>query len=457
MRNPPHRPAPIQSQDVKPEAERSARFLAQLLAALGSSATASDLVPKAAAAAVEAVGDWCAIWLWDQPAEELRLQGVHHRLPEKLPIVEQVAEGWITAAETHLRRQMGQLTQPVAKTISDKLQAAELFGSGERANLAESAGAASILLAPLALDGQTFGLLVIGSGDPQTASRKQDIVLAGEIAGQLSSAIAQLRRFEAATTDRRELERQKDEFLEMVSHELRTPLASLKGSAQLLRRRAMSKSRLSPNQEELDMLEIIDRQVGRLSRLVSDLMEFATVQMGRLELRRTKVSLGALAKDLVAQMQVSALDQELQIEIRGETIVDADPDRIEEVLSNLVSVAVKATGTTKTGKPPGRVDVAVRREGSSVVVSVRDYGMGISGEALAHVFDQPYLSRNHTRQAMGLGLYISKGMIEAHGGRMWLESEEGKGTTFFFSLPAAGGERLAGRQRGGKATEEAEG
>ena len=257
--------------------------------------------------------------------------------------------------------------------------------------------------------------------------------------GQVIGAVATVED----TTEKKEFERQKDDFLEMVSHELRTPLASLKGSTQLLRRRAQSKSRLTHKSEEVDMLEIIDRQVTRLSRLVSDLMEFSTMQMGRLVLNRSKLSLGALARDLVSQLQVITPEHELVISVRGETIVDADPDRIEQVLSNLISNAIKASGTTRTGKTRGKVEVSLRREGYSVEVAIRDHGMGISPDAQTHVFEQLYRGRNYTHEGLGLGLYISKGIIDAHGGKIWLESEVGKGTTFYFTLPAFGGERAA--------------
>lgn len=569
MSSPSHTPGFTRTEGGTPETEKTARFLAHLLAALGSSATSSDLAAKAAAAAVEALGDWCAIWIRAHDSEELRLSGAHHREPEKVPLLQRVAEGWITPGRGHLRRELKDLKQTMALAIGDEARATEVFGSRERAGLAQRLGSASILLTPLGLDGHQLGLLAIGSADPQTALTERDINLATDIARQLSAAFLQSQQVEMAVqtsqqlaltalrlqsvidsvsqglfivdapqgsvvcankamaplvgreikphtpaaefarligassrgdepyrpedlpwvrtartgrpveseeiviarpdgqkpvvacnaspitdlegktigavvtlediTDRQKFERQKDDFLEMVSHELRTPLASLKGSTQLLRRRAQSKSHLTHRSEEVDMLEIIDRQVSRLSRLVSDLMEFSTMQMGRLELNRSNLSLGALARDLVSQMEVLATDHDMVVSVHGETLVDADPDRIEQVLSNLISNAVKATSTTRTGKSKGKVEVGVRREGDSVVVAVRDFGMGISKDAQTHMFEELYRGRNYTHEGLGLGLYISKGIIDAHGGKIWLESEEGKGTAFYFSLPAVGG------------------
>lgn len=232
-------------------------------------------------------------------------------------------------------------------------------------------------------------------------------------------------------SDRKELELQKDEFLAMVAHELKTPLTAVKGYVQLIMRLARQRPDQTLGPREFGMLEIADRQVARLSQLVFDLLDFSLIRMGRLDLRYVDFSLTSLARELVAQMQLSAPDRELELLGSEDATVQADPHRVEQLLTNLVSNAIKAT------LPGGHVQIRVRRMDSSVVTSVQDDGVGMPREVQERIFERYYRGPDRCHEGMGLGLYISKGIVDAHGGRIWLESEVGKGTAFHFSLPAA--------------------
>ncbi|MGE5619119.1 MAG: ATP-binding protein [Sphingomonadaceae bacterium] len=232
-------------------------------------------------------------------------------------------------------------------------------------------------------------------------------------------------------SDRKELELQKDEFLAMVSHELKTPLTAVKGYVQLLMRFAQEQPRARMGEREIGMLQIADRQVTRLSQLVFDLLDFSVIRMGRLELRRFRIDMGTLAGEIVAQMQSTVPDRELRVLATADSLVDADPHRIEQLLTNLISNAIKATDSK------GKIEVSVRRRGGAVVTSVSDNGVGMTESVRRHIFDRYYRGPDHRHEGIGLGLYISKGIVDAHGGEIWVESEPGKGTAFHFSLPAA--------------------
>ncbi len=230
-------------------------------------------------------------------------------------------------------------------------------------------------------------------------------------------------------SDLKQFERHKDEFLAMVAHELRTPLTALKGYLQLVHRLLEKEPGAESRDRGLEMIQVADQQVNRLARMIRDLLDFSRIRAGRLDLLPAAFSLGELARRVVVQMQIASPHHKLDSRVSGDTTVRADPDRIEQVLVNLLSNAVNAT------QPGGRIWTEVRPEGGQVVVSVQDEGSGMTRETRERLFEQLYRGAASRYRGMGLGLYISKAIIDTHGGRIWFESEVGKGTTFHFSLP----------------------
>jgi len=232
-------------------------------------------------------------------------------------------------------------------------------------------------------------------------------------------------------SERKEFERHKDEFLAMVAHELRTPLTALKGYIQLVSRLLEKDWEPQSRARVLEMLQVSDQQIGRLTRMIHDLLDFSRIRSGRLDLLPMTFSLGELASSVAGQMQMAAPSRLFETRTSGDTLVYADTDRIEQVLMNLLSNAVNAT------QCGGRIEILVRREGEEVIASVCDDGMGIPPESQKHLFEQLYRGSESRHKGMGLGLFISKGIVDAHGGRIWFESDLGKGTSFHFALPAA--------------------
>lgn len=244
--------------------------------------------------------------------------------------------------------------------------------------------------------------------------------------GKAVGAVALLHDISA----RKELELQKDEFLAMVAHELKTPLTAIKGYVQLMMRQAQKDPNATIGEREVGMLQVTDRQVTRLRQLVFDLLDCSSIQLGRLVLRLSVFDLGRLARDVVDQMQIANPDRLFHLQVSGDTVGEADALRMEQVLTNLIGNAVKAT------EAGGRIVVSIQRDGSSVLASVRDDGMGISMDLQKRVFERLFRGPAHLYEGMGLGLYISRGIMDAHGGCIWLESKVGEGSTFFVSLPA---------------------
>lgn len=241
------------------------------------------------------------------------------------------------------------------------------------------------------------------------------------------------------TRELREANEAKDLFLSIASHELKTPLTTLKTMTQLTRRRLEKAA--AP---ETQYLITMERSIQRLETLVHDLLDTARITSGKLTLRLEPVDLIDLCRQVVTEQQ-TASDREITLEFRRglpeELMLDADRDRLGQVLTNLLSNAVKYS---EPGEP---VAITLRTNGDEVVVAVRDRGPGIPPEHLPHIFDQFYQVTGTNVQAgsrigLGLGLYISRDIIERHCGRIWAESVLGKGSTFSLALPLA--RQLAG-------------
>jgi signal transduction histidine kinase len=230
-------------------------------------------------------------------------------------------------------------------------------------------------------------------------------------------------------TRQREVDRMKDEFLSVVSHELRTPLTAIRGSLGLLASGRMG--RLEERGQR--MLEIASQNSDRLVRLINDLLDIEKIESGKEEMRKEEVDLARLVREVLESMQPLAESAEVELDAVAESIpIVADPDRILQVLTNLVSNAVKFSG------PGGMVSVRVQAREGDVLVTVRDEGRGVPSDKLEAIFDRfQQVDSTDARQkgGTGLGLPIARSIVQLHGGRLWVESELGKGSTFSFTLP----------------------
>ena len=243
-----------------------------------------------------------------------------------------------------------------------------------------------------------------------------------------------------------ELDKLKSQFLSIASHELKTPITAMSGFVQIAVRRI--KRRLGagrPGEEEwkkeeetlLEQLEVVQRQTSKLARLVDELLDVSRIESGRLELRVSDVDLPELTAEVMRRHQLMTTKHELRLTYDPEASlsVRGDRDHLEQVLNNLLGNAMKYS------PDGGAIDVAVARAGDKEVdFSVRDHGIGIHPAELERVFGLFYRSPDRLARdvgGMGLGLYITKEIIDRHNGRIWAESEPGKGTTFHVALPAS--------------------
>jgi len=248
--------------------------------------------------------------------------------------------------------------------------------------------------------------------------------------GSLGGVVLVLRRVR-----RRDLEDASGiEIVSTVSHELRSPLTSVKGFTSLMLNRW---DRLKDEQKR-EMIEQVHIDADRVTRLVTELLDISRLETGRFKLRRRMVELPALVDKVVSDVQHLHEGLEAHVDVpENVPEVYADPDKIMQVLTNLV----ENTGKYADGRGV-EVRARVLDDGASVALTVSDEGPGIPAEDLDQVFTKFYRSGEGRPTGSGLGLYIAKGIVEAHGGRMWVESEPGQGCRFTFTLPAGVPEEL---------------
>jgi len=233
-------------------------------------------------------------------------------------------------------------------------------------------------------------------------------------------------------TERRAVDRMKDEFVSVVSHELRTPLTSLRGALGLLQGGLLREA--APKAHR--MVHIAVESTDRLIRLINDILDVERIASGKLALQRKVWPAADLVGRGVAEMRGLAAQAEVHVEIGTvEGTVDADEDRIVQTVANLLSNAIKFSPAQ------GTVRIAAEERGTEVLFCVSDQGTGIPAdqhEAVFGRFAQVDASDTREKEGSGLGLAICRGIIEQHGGRIWAESTPGAGATFFFTLPVVG-------------------
>jgi signal transduction histidine kinase len=235
----------------------------------------------------------------------------------------------------------------------------------------------------------------------------------------------------------------KSEFVSVVSHELRTPLTSILGYTELLQAREF------PAHERRELIDTVWKQASHLSNLVEDLLNVSRLDAGRIALSRWALPLSQLVKELTAQLN-KALDQSrhrLLFDVSEHLPpVYADRDRVRQILGNLLSNAIKYS--PQGGEIVLRADILRTPPPSApplppepaMLITVSDPGIGIPAEELPRIFERFYrVDNSNTRKigGTGLGLAITQALVELHGGRIWVESTPGEGSTFFFTLPLA--------------------
>ncbi|WP_437968118.1 PAS domain-containing protein [Sorangium sp. So ce260] len=325
------------------------------------------------------------------------------------------------------------LLDPVGAPIAWNRRAQELAGTEAPPGLPGAWSLCSLDGQPLARDERPSAGALRGevTSSRELALRRADgsmlavLVSAGPIIDGNGKLLGAVVVFDDITR-LKELERLKEEWTSVVAHDLKQPVTTIIGYATQIERKPQVAAAVKTRAGH------ILASAKRLGRMVSDLTDISQIESRRLAIDRAPIDLSALLQAVVERMGSETDGHAVEVEIRGEIpVVHADAGRVEQVLSNLISNAVKY------GDPETPIHASLERRGDEVEISIRNNGRGIPAEELPFLFERFFRGRAREERAvgLGLGLYIAKGLVEAHRGRIWVESPNGGATTFHFTLP----------------------
>ena len=426
------------------ERERQRAEQDRLLAAIGLLLTSSlereELVNGAANLLVGTFADLCVIDLVDDPGASLAVTrtAVVHRDPQKQALAGALQALQLDQQPPHLSGEPLQTkrTRVVARVTPEYLDS--IARSEEHRRLLRELAPNSVISVPLRARGTIVGVLTFALTESSREYEESDALFAEEIGKRLALAIDNARLFETAT----KAITARDEVLRVVAHDLRNPLGTILMRASLLQMNGGDGGGgVEHNGDRRATAAAIEKTAKRMNRLIQDLLDVSKSEAGRLSVERTCVSASEIVRDAVAaQLRLAAeASIELRIEIPSDLPdVRGDRDRLFQIFENLIGNAIKFTTSR------GRIAVGAVCRDDDVLFWVKDSGEGIAAEDLPHVFDRFWQGRKRTSEGAGLGLLIVKALVEAHGGRVWVESALGRGSTFFFTIPRANQARAEG-------------
>ncbi|EPX59525.1 hypothetical protein D187_003015 [Cystobacter fuscus DSM 2262] len=416
--------AQIQDISERKQLEQAWRFLAEAGPRLAASLEPRTTLATVAGLAVPALADWCMIDLFDEGG---RVQWVEIMAasPEKAHLLREMI-----TAYPHDLTQKGDIVAHVLQTgkpaLVPEIPEAILEATARDARhleLLHRLESRSGIVVPLATRERVLGAIILTMSESGRRYGARDLSLAEELAHRAALAIDNARLHEQSG----QATRTRDEVLRVVAHDLRTPLNVISLSAR--------KFLTSPPEKRIadtTSLESIQKAVDRATRLIQDLLDVARMEAGRLSVERGLEQTARLVRE-AAELH-RALTEEKSIQLTVAVAEDAPPvfadrDRVIQILSNLLGNALKFTPAG------GRIALRAEPAGHMMRFSVSDTGAGIPKENLPHLFEPFWQASAGNKQGAGLGLAIVKGLVEAHGGRIWVQSQPGRGSTFFFTLP----------------------
>lgn len=279
----------------------------------------------------------------------------------------------------------------------------------------------SLLVVPVTTKGNVVvGGLIFGHSKPAMFTKNQENLVAGVVA-QAATALDNAKLYEEVKA----LNAKKDEFIGLASHELKTPLTSMKGFLQILERN--DSGGLNKN-----FIEKALKQLNKISSLVSDLLDVSKIQSGKLYLDFETFDFQTLMLEVIELVQFSSDTHQIELDSDSLALpVQADRQRVEQVLINLISNAIKYSPNAS------KVVIRVRKTDLELRIGVQDFGFGIEPDQMFNIFSRFYRVESIASHisGLGIGLFITKEIVERHKGRIWVESEHGKGSEFFFTLP----------------------
>ncbi|HEX2167951.1 MAG TPA: ATP-binding protein, partial [Longimicrobiales bacterium] len=409
------------------DGEMRERFLARVSETLGSFLDHGSAMRALTDSVVPAIADFCLF-------DAVHTDGTVERVAWKYADAQRSA--WFEATQRDLppvsadRHPAGRvLASGIPELITD-ITEDWIVGnalSDRHGDFARELGVRSLIRVPMSVSGDRLGVFTLGMAESGRRYSERDLNLAIDIGRRAAATLHNARLY----AELQEAIRARDEVTSIVSHDLRNPVNTITMAAALLTDFDLAA------EKRHTQASVIRRCATQMTRLLDDLLEMSKAEGGRLTVETRPDDLAAIAREAFETFSLRAAD--LGLDLRFEVPDDlprvlVDRHRIQQVLSNLLGNAVKFTPRG------GRVTLYAEGGVREVAVHIEDTGIGIAKADLPHVFDRFWQAKRAERASAGLGLAIAKSIIESHGGRIWVESAEGRGTRFCFTVPVATGD-----------------
>jgi PAS domain S-box-containing protein len=403
--------------------EKEQRLLAEvgeLLVSAGSDY--QRLLNGVANVIVRNIADWSAVDIVQ--AGNVRRLRIVHADPAKAALCEALEHEPIDRERPNLISQTIKSRRPILVNDPPSSVVESFAHSGEHLQLLRQFDAKSLIIVPLVARGQVLGTLAFGSARNSQRYDARDVLMAEQLASRVAMAVDNARLHEALER----AIRARDDVLGVVAHDLRNPLNAIMLRAQTLRRRGAE-----PDRRDQSAMVGILRSAKSMHRLIEDLLDVTRLEAGQsLSIQPGSLQTSTILAEVLERQQAAALASHRELCLDAKDPPDtvwADRSRLLQVFDNLVGNALKFSRK--------RITVGAGTRGDEALFWVADDGPGISAENLPRLFDRFWQASKTDRRGAGLGLSIAQGIVNAHGGRIWAESEVGAGATFYFTFPTA--------------------
>jgi signal transduction histidine kinase/PAS domain-containing protein len=414
-----------QLQAAAEQAQRSATFqktVAEASQQLAEAFKEGDTVASIIRLALPQLADWCSVHELSEDGQ-LRLVEFAHVDPMKTTFLRDLVQRRpdLGGPGPDMREALKDQKPRIYPDLTEEL-IREKAVNHEQWEIARALGIVSLMILPLVARGRTVGAIRFGSAESRRRFTPEDLTLAQELARRSAFAIDNARLYKKA----RDAVQQREDLMAIISHDLRNPLGVV-----FLNARQLARAAPPGNGKHI---EVILRAANRMQNLLRDLIDFAAIGAGRLSIERKVVDAELVIAELLVQFEKLSRDAGIALVREVEANlprVFCDRDRLIQILENLVSNALKFTSSG------GTVKILAAQDDEYIRFSVADTGRGIPEDEIAHIFDPYFRGRDQRGHGLGLGLPIAKALVEGHGGRIWVESESGRGSVFHFTLPRA--------------------
>jgi PAS domain S-box-containing protein len=405
--------------------ENEQRFLAEVGSVLASTLDYDDTLENILRLAVRDIADFCIVYIVEESGEVRRLKAISR----------DSSKGWICdlLLQIPFDQKRPSLIASVLETKHELLiehlspEMIESLSQGdEHLQALRAADPKSFMATPFLIHGKLVGAIALLSSGSSRVYGPNDLHLAKELTYRAALAIENARLYREA----QRAIKTREEVLAIVSHDLKNPLAAVALVAQLLARlSSQADLRLLPS-----FANQIQRSVDQMQKLIGDLLDFAKIQSGTFSVEKFREKTTDVILPVIEILKILAEEKRQYLEIEVPMSlpeIDCDSYRMGQVLSNLLGNAIKFT------PEGGHVQLKATEEKDGILVSISDSGPGITPEQLPRVFERFWQAQGTKQFGSGLGLSIAKGIIEAHGAKIWAESEVGQGSRFYFTIPLA--------------------